>query len=149
MIVVIGVDPDIVIVHMLVARAQGGERPAAVVGYGDIHVVDVDAVGIGGIDLDLGVILALRIGGIAALPGDAVIGGAPQAAAIGGLDLGVNNRRVGGRVVQADAAELAAVGEAAADLRPCLAGVDRAPDSGLGATVNDAEVSALPLSNLG
>ena len=63
------VDPDIVIIYVLITRRQGSERPAAIVRNGDVGVHDVDAVGVRRIYDNLGVILPLYIVCVALLPG--------------------------------------------------------------------------------
>ena len=145
MVVVLRVDPDIVIVHVLVAGAERGDGAAAIVAHHDVHVHDVDAVGVGRVHLHLGVILALLVEGAALFPGDAVVGGAVgAAAAFGAFHLRVDDAGIGGRLVEADAAEFAG-GEAAAHRGPGLAGVDGAVERAFRAAVNHAEVAALAL----
>ena len=147
-IVVLRVHPDIVIVDVLVARAELAGGAAAIVGNRNVDAHDVDALFVRRIHHHLGVILRLLIGVVPPLPGDAVIHGAVEAAVAVAFHFRVNHLGVGGRVVQADAAQTdlaLSLRESALHFRPCLAGVNGAPQGAAGAAVNDSEIGALAL----
>src|SRR5258708_1940336 len=145
MVVVLRIDPYIVVVVVLAAGGEGSDGTAAIIAHHDVHVHDVDAVGIGRIHLHLGIILALLVEAAAFFPGDAVIGGAVSAAApFRAFHLRVDDAGICRRLVEADAAEVAG-GETAAHLGPGFASVDGAVQRAFRAAVDHAEIAALPL----
>src|SRR5262249_33071019 len=104
---VLGVDPDGVAVHVLGLLAEPAQRFPAVVGDLDIHVHDVDTLGVLGVHDEVGVILGLGVEFVAALPGRALVGAAENAAfLVDGLDDGIDHVGVGRRHGQADAAQV-------------------------------------------
>ncbi len=145
MIVILRIDPDFVIVDVLVAAGQRRQRAAAIVRDHDVDVHDVDALRVGRVHDYVRIVLALRIGTVAALPGDAVVGGAIEAAAsLAGFDLRVDHARLRGRIRQADAAQFAH-GHATCYFIPSFARIDGAPQCALRSAVNQRVVFALSL----
>src|SRR6185312_10348256 len=140
-----GINPDDVVIDVFVGLAQLVEGGAAVVGDGDGGVEFEDAVGVFGVGGDLSVVHGPGLDGVALLPRCAAVGRAEDAAlALGRLDRGVEDARVGRRDGQADAAQ-ADRGQAAAFARPVRAAVGGLVDAALGAAVNQCVDVALAL----
>ena len=135
-IVVAGVDPDLVIVDVLPFFAERVQRLATVVGNLQVDVHDVEPVGIPGIDDDVGVILGLGVEVVALLPGGAEVMGAKDAALlVGCLDDGVDQIGIRRGRRQADAAQFDR-GQARLEFVPARAAVGRLVECALRTAVD-------------
>ena len=139
---VVGVDPDRVVVHVLVALAEVRPRLAGVVRHLQEDVHRVEALGVLRVDEDLLVVHGAAGDVVAALlPALAAVRGAEGPARLvggRGLDERVDGVGLGGGEGEADAAHLL-LGQAARDLLPGLPAVRRLVDARPGAAVDQGE----------
>ena len=105
---VVGIDPDVVVVDVLVALADGPERASAVQRHLRLHARHVQLVGVLRIRMDVLVVHRLRLHVGAALPAVARVVGGVDRGVLGGLDLGVDQALLRRRKRRHDAAEIAA-----------------------------------------
>ncbi len=105
---VVRIDPEGVVVYVLVTPAQPAPVPPPVVAHRDADVHHVDAVDVHGVGEDLLVVVAAGPAVAHALPADAVVLGAVEAGAFPCLDDGVHHVGVDRRHRQTDAAQLGA-----------------------------------------
>ena len=139
------IDPDDVVVDVHVSLSQRVHRLAAVVGHLKDHVGNVDAVDVLRIGVDVAVVHRAGVVLRALLPGDAVVGGAEDAAlTIGRLHVRVEDVGLHGRDGEPDPAELF-VRQADGDLLPGLAAVGAAMDRALGSAVDEGGKRAAAL----
>ncbi len=139
---VVGVDPDRVVVHVLVALAEVSPGLARVVRDLQEDVHRVEALGVLRVDEDL--LVVHRAAGVvvaALLPGLAAVRGAEGPARLvggRGLDESVDGVGLGRGDGEADAAHLL-LRQAARDLLPGLAAVGRLVEARFGAAVDQGE----------
>src|SRR5262249_41440559 len=134
---VLGVDPQRVVVHVLVLLPQLVEALPAVLAHLEVGVHGEDAIGVPGIHEDLLVVLG-RAGDVVAalLPAPPPVGGAEEAAGLGPrLHHRVAQAAPSGRGRQADAADVGA-GQASVHLAPGLPPVGGLVDASLGPAVD-------------
>ena len=136
---VLRIHPDDVVVDVHGSLPKRLERLGPIVRDLKDHIGKVDPLRVGRIGEDVAVVHRALVVVGALLPGDAVVGAAINPAlAIRGLDVRVNEVRLGRSDGQTDAAELLA-GKAGVDLRPRLASIGAAMDGALRAAIDEGE----------
>ena len=150
---VVGIELQVVVVHVLPAAVDLAPRRAVVVGDVGPHVHRVDPAGPVRVWKDLHVVLRVHADVVAALlPALAAVGGAVEAArVVGGGDQGVDDVGVVGRDGESDAADVVPVGggEALRELPPGRAAVLGLVDAALRAARDQEAGVPAPLPRRG